>query len=368
MQAAHFSMMGGGGALPGDSSGNGASSLTNTTTGNASAGMNIYTATDLRQTDVLLGRGPIIQRYAGNVAFRAHVATRKTEYLEAKHNVSTKQVIAAQVVQHVRQGCSPPGRFLRRIEKAQVVALGYDEKTELWTEAEEATVMEKAKQMLRERPTGDGSGIIPKRNKNKRRTSSEKTESDTTVKPSEPTCTTDVNTQIMQEANRHPAAPSPPAVVDPYPAPASSVNSQQHANIASGGAQIMQRQVRQNTTPNVHQQLQMLVSAEQQKWRESNQNYASDNEGSVITAAGYSSDTGSIASASTSVLVEGDGPVNRHFHALGRNIGRPDIAAHQGSVMGSLDNAQDPITLEDIAEEDAIADQILGHGGFGVGQ
>ena len=254
MQAAHSSMMGGGGALPGDSSGNGASSLTNTD--NASSGMNIYTATDLRQTDVLLGRGPIIQRYAGNVAFRAHVATRKAEYLEAKHNVSTKQVIAAQVVQHVRQGCSPPGRFLRRIEKAQVVALGYNEKTELWTEAEEATVMEKAKQMLRERPTGDGSGIIPKRNKNKRRTSSEKTESDTTAKPSEPTCTADVNTQIMQEANRHPDAPSPPAVVDPYPAPVSFVNSQQHANIASGAAQIVQRQVQQNTTINVEQQLQ----------------------------------------------------------------------------------------------------------------
>lgn len=45
--------------------------------------MNDCTATDLRQTDVLFGRGPIIQRYgAGNVAFGAHIATRKAEYLE----------------------------------------------------------------------------------------------------------------------------------------------------------------------------------------------------------------------------------------------------------------------------------------------
>ena len=129
---------------------------------------NHYKESDLTPSDVLFGRGPRFQRYPGNVSLRAHIATRKTEYLDAGYDNEAKQRIAAQVIQHVREGRSPPGRFLKRLDKAQVVALGYDETTELWTEADEKTVKEKTKQMLRERPTGDGSG---RPTSNKRRSS-----------------------------------------------------------------------------------------------------------------------------------------------------------------------------------------------------
>ena len=119
------------------------------------------------------------QRYPGNVALREYVATRRAEYVSGTK--AEKHRVAAEVVAWARDGNASEGRtggrFLRLLtdpERSNVdpallrqltsMADGAANATsskdgrekeaeELWTLAEEAAVMEKAKQLLRQMPS-----------------------------------------------------------------------------------------------------------------------------------------------------------------------------------------------------------------------
>ena len=59
----------------------------------SSAGIpNVILQSDLRPTDVLLGRGRTIQSHPGNVRLRSIVATRRVEYNSTNKNDDKKRI------------------------------------------------------------------------------------------------------------------------------------------------------------------------------------------------------------------------------------------------------------------------------------
>ena len=158
----------------------------------ASAKPNVVLQSDLRPTDVLLGRGRTIQSYPGNVRLRSIVATRRVEYNSINKNADKKR-IAGEVVDLIVRGGSGcagsdttyssgddgaagavslaeilPGRFLRAATQAEADALrqsgavplpsshastGDSNKGEgttcIWVDAEMDVVLDKVKQLLR---------------------------------------------------------------------------------------------------------------------------------------------------------------------------------------------------------------------------
>jgi hypothetical protein len=108
--------------------------------------------TQISQNDVLLGRGTPSVLNEVNVCFRKLVQSRKLEYLNAK-NRQIKGSIGRQVVQAVslKQGC-----FLRRIEsRVEVEEMGVPEGVNAWVPVHEGVIIQKVKQALRNRNTGD---------------------------------------------------------------------------------------------------------------------------------------------------------------------------------------------------------------------
>lgn len=104
--------------------------------------------TELNDNDVLLGRGAVSHK--GNVRFRQIVAGRRDEYMSISKR-QQKDCIARQVISAVAQ---QGGRFLKRIESIEVVGHVVPVRRVAWTVVDEATVVLKVKQALRERETG----------------------------------------------------------------------------------------------------------------------------------------------------------------------------------------------------------------------
>jgi hypothetical protein len=106
----------------------------------------------LAPNDVLLGRGAFSIGNEGNVRFRQLVQSRKVEY----RNTSKRQIkdwIARQVVQAIS---FKKGRFLRRIESlVEAEQMGVPEGVQVWVPVDEGTIIQKVKQALRDRDTGD---------------------------------------------------------------------------------------------------------------------------------------------------------------------------------------------------------------------
>jgi len=102
--------------------------------------------TKLGPFDVLFGRGSGPNDHEGNVRFRKLVAERKSEYMATNHRV-TKAKIAREIVDFV---FVENGRFLKKIEADEARMIGLPDGLEAWTGVDEDTIMEKAKQALRQ--------------------------------------------------------------------------------------------------------------------------------------------------------------------------------------------------------------------------
>eukprot|EP00980_Cylindrotheca_fusiformis_P015392 scaffold4329_cov115-Cylindrotheca_fusiformis.AAC.9 len=102
--------------------------------------------TEVTPNDVLFGRGSGPNDHEGNIKFRDLVAKRKGEYMSTNHR-QTKAIIAKDVVDSVFQS---QGRFLKKVEAAELQKLGFPASTDIYQIVDEKTIMEKAKQALRQ--------------------------------------------------------------------------------------------------------------------------------------------------------------------------------------------------------------------------
>jgi hypothetical protein len=102
--------------------------------------------TQLHPNDVLFGRGSGPNDHEGNIRFRSLVQERKTEYMATNHR-QTKSKIARDILGIVLQ---KNGRFLKKVEAAEAKRLGTPKGVDAWISVDEETVMEKAKQALRQ--------------------------------------------------------------------------------------------------------------------------------------------------------------------------------------------------------------------------
>ena len=127
-----------------DTNGNGHQSITSRTA--AAAAMiapptpAYVTTGELNRHDVLCGRGPGINDNPGNLHFRAVVAARKAEYVQAPTN-KLKSQLAREVIHRIRCELSPPGRFLKRATPDDVRRLGIDAATVARAAAEDAALL-----------------------------------------------------------------------------------------------------------------------------------------------------------------------------------------------------------------------------------
>ena len=102
--------------------------------------------TELRSSDVLFGRGSGPNDHEGNIRFRQLVAERKVEYMATNHRM-TKAKIAKEIVDQV---FNANGRFMKKVEQSEMKHLGLAEGTDVWEIVGDETIMEKAKQALRQ--------------------------------------------------------------------------------------------------------------------------------------------------------------------------------------------------------------------------
>lgn len=112
---------------------------------NQSSGSSDY-ITILNPNDVLFGRGSGPNDHEGNIRFRSLVSERKAEYMATNHR-QTKAKIARDIVAHV---INKNGRFLKKVEAAEAKRLGIPKGVDAWISVDDETIMEKAKQALRQ--------------------------------------------------------------------------------------------------------------------------------------------------------------------------------------------------------------------------
>jgi hypothetical protein len=113
--------------------------------------------TSLKSTDVLFGRGSGPNDHEGNVLFRSLIRERKSEYMATNHR-QTKAKIAREIVDAV---LAKNGRFLKKIDPAEAKELGIPKGVDAWTPVDERTIMEKAKQALRQKAEKVGGDTPP---------------------------------------------------------------------------------------------------------------------------------------------------------------------------------------------------------------
>lgn len=116
----------------------------------------------LTPNDVLFGRGSGPNDHEGNIRFRDLVAQRKNEYMATNHR-QTKAKIAKSIVDAVLES---QGRFLKKLEPSEIEKLGYPEGVDVYTIVDDATIMEKAKQALRQNRDKNHSNAVVSGNTN----------------------------------------------------------------------------------------------------------------------------------------------------------------------------------------------------------
>jgi len=113
--------------------------------------------TVVHPNDVLFGRGSGPNDHEGNIKFRDLVSQRKTEYMATNHR-QTKAKIAKAIVDTV---FNSNGRFLKKLENAELLKLGFQTGMDVYSIVDDDTVMEKAKQALRQnRDKNSASGSV----------------------------------------------------------------------------------------------------------------------------------------------------------------------------------------------------------------
>ncbi|CAB9496159.1 expressed unknown protein [Seminavis robusta] len=115
--------------------------------------------TELNAMDVLFGRGSGPNDHEGNIRFRHLVAERKQEYLATNHR-QTKAKIAREIVNKI---LDDRGRFLKKVEHFEARRLGIPKGVDAWIIVDDDTVMEKAKQALRQNTAKEKRGASPTR-------------------------------------------------------------------------------------------------------------------------------------------------------------------------------------------------------------
>jgi hypothetical protein len=105
---------------------------------------------DVRETDVLTGRGAFVDRFSGNVRFRLLIKSKKKAYSDCRHHFD-KTIVARQVIQAVLDS---NGRFLKHgtavatAGPSSTVATPY--RQTVWMLMEDAAILEKIKQAFRD--------------------------------------------------------------------------------------------------------------------------------------------------------------------------------------------------------------------------
>lgn len=113
--------------------------------------------TELTDSDVLFGRGSGPNDHEGNIRFRSLVASRKAEYLATNHRL-TKAKIAREIVDQV---FAQKGRFLKKMEADDLRRMGLPEGMDAWMGVDDDTIMEKAKQALRQNTSKKNQNAAP---------------------------------------------------------------------------------------------------------------------------------------------------------------------------------------------------------------
>ncbi|KAG7344725.1 hypothetical protein IV203_032256 [Nitzschia inconspicua] len=101
---------------------------------------------DVHPYDVMFGRGSGPNDHEGNIRFRELVSQRKAEYMATNHR-QTKAKIAKDIVDRV---FAVGGRFLKKLEPTEASKLGYVNNEDVYQVVGDDTIMEKAKQALRQ--------------------------------------------------------------------------------------------------------------------------------------------------------------------------------------------------------------------------
>jgi hypothetical protein len=110
---------------------------------------------ELNSNDVLFGRGAPSIGNEGNVRFRRLVQARKLEYINTGKR-QIKDMIARQIIETIAER---DGRFVRKIESlVEAEEMGVPSGVGAWVLVDDATVLQKVKQALRDRDAGESLG------------------------------------------------------------------------------------------------------------------------------------------------------------------------------------------------------------------
>ena len=156
--------------------------------------------TELHPSDVLFGRGSGPNDHEGNIFFRELVAQRKAEYMATNHR-QTKAKIARAIVETV---FSNGGRFLKKLEPSEIQAFGLHAGTDAYVIADDDTIMEKAKQALRQN-----------RDKHSKESSESTTTTTTTSTTTSTTTTTSTSSKGASGLGGSISSGRPPLAVSP---------------------------------------------------------------------------------------------------------------------------------------------------------
>jgi hypothetical protein len=206
--------------------------------------------TELYPADVLFGRGSGPNDHEGNIRFRGLVAERKQEYLATNHR-QTKAKIAREIVNTILE---ERGRFLKKVEHFEARRLGIPKGLDAWIMVDDDTVMEKAKQALRQNTAKEKRGNSPGRGGD-----SSPFRGNSPIRGVSPTRSPGRSAQSPTRRQQHAVMPT---FDDLEPLPL-GMNSQLGGPFAGMSLQEQQQRIQQQVQAQVQQQVQQQIRQQQ---------------------------------------------------------------------------------------------------------